>query len=664
MKEACNENKKEESFGFFLKECRMKNAITLEQLSQGLCSASGLARIEAGTRTAGKALQDRLLCRLGISPDIYEHFLFEESYRQWKKRQQLLCAVTRRSAEEADRLLQEYRKEYEYGAKTNVDRRLEQQFCLSMEAQILRNKTDYSGARKDGAEQERLGDLFRKTLVLTVDLGLFRHTIMQNQQKENDQEAPRGIDVLLYSVQEMDLLLEWIHYDRPQDWKRCYEVILYLAEDSRFDAVSRAKVYPKAVYYLYSDTLEGAALGVDEELDAITLCENAVQCLREAGRMYYLWELLGLMEGFAGDVVAAQHKAGRAWQARELKDQIRKWQEWVAALRAVYGEFSVPLETRNSGWLYEEKEVYCLNETIRIRRKMLGLSRKQLGKNGSLCSEKTLKRLEEDGKKVQNEIIRGLMKGMGLSVELCRTELVTGEPEVSALMSKLRDCIRNRNTRETDRLIGQLREQVSLNIPSNRQALMRMQALNEMHKGSITEGQCIGCLKEALACTLPYEEAMKPGAKYLTNEEMNCIQNMVVWKKGMDEEKKEQIALLEGLYEACEKDGLIFCFINMYEIVMGTVASEWGNIGEYGRSDKISQNIIKECLYQRRTFGIHTEIYNIMWNDEQRQKKGIPSQTHRNPEMDLKHCIVFSKLGMEKHEEEFYAEKLRVWTEC
>lgn len=330
----------------------------------------------------------------------------------------------------------------------------------------------------------------------------------------------------------------------------------------------------------------------------------------------------------------------------------------------MYGEFSVPLETRNSGWLYEEKEVYCLNETIRIRRKMLGLSRKQLGKNGSLCSEKTLKRLEEDGKKVQNEIIRGLMKGMGLSVELCRTELVTGEPEVSALMSKLRDCIRNRNTRETDRLIGQLREQVSLNIPSNRQALMRMQALNEMHKGSITEGQCIGCLKEALACTLPYEEAMKPGAKYLTNEEMNCIQNMVVWKKGMDEEKKEQIALLEGLYEACEKDGLIFCFINMYEIVMGTVASEWGNIGEYGRSDKISQNIIKECLYQRRTFGIHTEIYNIMWNDEQRQKKGIPSQTHRNPEMDLKHCIVFSKLGMEKHEEEFYAEKLRVWTEC
>ena len=33
----------------FLKEYRLKHGITLEQLSDGLCSASGLARIEAGS---------------------------------------------------------------------------------------------------------------------------------------------------------------------------------------------------------------------------------------------------------------------------------------------------------------------------------------------------------------------------------------------------------------------------------------------------------------------------------------------------------------------------------------------------------------------------------------------------------------------------------------
>ena len=42
-----------ESFGSFLKEHRLKYGVTLEQLSDGLCSASGLARIEAGARTVG-----------------------------------------------------------------------------------------------------------------------------------------------------------------------------------------------------------------------------------------------------------------------------------------------------------------------------------------------------------------------------------------------------------------------------------------------------------------------------------------------------------------------------------------------------------------------------------------------------------------------------------
>ena len=41
-----------ESFGSFLKEHRLKYDVTLEQLSDGLCSASWLARVEAGTRTA------------------------------------------------------------------------------------------------------------------------------------------------------------------------------------------------------------------------------------------------------------------------------------------------------------------------------------------------------------------------------------------------------------------------------------------------------------------------------------------------------------------------------------------------------------------------------------------------------------------------------------
>lgn len=290
---------------------------------------------------------------------------------------------------------------------------------------------------------------------------------------------------------------------------------------------------------------------------------------------------------------------------------------------------------------------------------MLGLSRKELCEGGILCSEKTLRRLEEEGRKVQKEILKELMKRLNLSAEYCQTELVTSDPEVLELMSKLRDCIRNRDTGQADRLLEELRERISMEIPSNRQEWMSCHALNEVYKGAITMEQCLEMLREALVCTLPYEVAVKPGEKYLTNKEINCIQNMVSRNRKMDEEKKMQIALLEEQYSTCEKDKNIFCFINMYEIVMGCVASELGNMGEYDRSDEIGRKIITECLYQRRTFGVHREIYNLIWNDGQRQKEGIPVRRRYHPEEDLNHCIVFSKLGMEKRPEDFYYKKLR-----
>ena len=93
---------------------------------------------------------------------------------------------------------------------------------------------------------------------------------------------------------------------------------------------------------------------------------------------------------------------------------------------------------------------------------------------------------------------------------------------------------------------------------------------------------------------------------------------------------------------------------------MGGVASELGNMEEYDRSDEISRTIITECLYQRRAVGIHGEIYNRMWNNEQRQKRGIPVQRQCNPEEELKRCIVFSVLSMDGHDKEFYRKKLRI----
>ncbi|MCI9142869.1 MAG: helix-turn-helix transcriptional regulator [Lachnospiraceae bacterium] len=637
--------REDERFGYFLKEHRIKYTITLEQLSEGLCSASELARIETGTRVAGKALQDRLLQRLGISPDVYECLLFQEDYIPWKKRQQLLYLTAQGSKEEAYRLLEEYREQYEVKAEKDVDRRLERQFCLSMEAQLLQSEdvTEVSdGMRQQKKrQQEKAGDLFREALELTVN------------------SPSEGISGRICSVQELNLLLEWIHHESPQNWEEYYREILYQIADSRFDAVSRAKIYPKAVYYLCRDGLAMGNWGLEEKAEGLTLCEEAMDRLREAGRMYYLWEILGLSAVLAREIAAGQRAAGAPRKAEEAEKKIQRWREQAEALEAVHGEFGVPVETRDFCWLYVEKEVYCINDVIRIRREMLGITRKQLCDDGILCSEKTLRRLENGRKKIQKGILRELLGRLRLSAESCRTELVTSDPEAVKLMRKAWDQVDNWESEEADLLLGQLKERISLEVPSNRQAWLRCQAVNEVHKGTITGEQCIEKIREALECTLPWEAAMKLGEKYLTNEEISCILGMVSWKKEMDEEKKRQLVVLEEQYGACEREKLIFCFINMYEIVMGGVASELGNMGEYDHSDVISRNIIRECLYQRRTFGVHGGIYGMMWNNAQRQKEGIPIRQQQNPEKDLRHCIIFSELGMEKHDMEFYRRKLQ-----
>ena len=220
--EQAYEDRKEE-FGAFLK--RKRNAIHVSQsvLAQGLCSFGELARIERGERITGKALKDRLLYRLGISPGCYENFLFGADYERWQEQQELLYAVSREKVERAGELLEKYREKYESQSEESPEKRLEQQFILSLEVQLMRIKGPAEGQEPEEWEKE-LAERFRMALEKTVSVS----------------EGLRGKK---YSVQEWNLILEYLHYGRPAGWEERYQEILEEAGDPRFDPVSQAKIY-------------------------------------------------------------------------------------------------------------------------------------------------------------------------------------------------------------------------------------------------------------------------------------------------------------------------------------------------------------------------------------------------------------------------------------
>ena len=96
----------------------------------------------------------------------------------------------------------------------------------------------------------------------------------------------------------------------------------------------------------------------------------------------------------------------------------------------------------------------------------------------------------------------------------------------------------------------------------------------------------------------------------------------------------------------------------MYSLIMASVSSQLGNKGEYERSDEISHAIIRESIKGHVAPYIHLELYNLLWNYEQKEKKRIPVIEMRNAQRDLQYCILLSRFCKLKFREMNYKNKL------
>ncbi|MGN0432719.1 MAG: hypothetical protein ACI4EQ_10235 [Lachnospiraceae bacterium] len=596
-----------ERFGTYIAKLRRKRNVSMEQLSEGLCSLSMLGRFEKGERLPEKQLRDRLLTRLGEAPSVYENYLDTDEYAQWKLRQQILESIVSWKREKTEELLDTYKEQ------CDRENPLEKQFILTMEAQWR---------RREGASQTELATMFGEAVKQTVP-GV----------------DDKSIIGMCLSMQEIDLILDYEHY-RVSDTKQArYEEVMKYIMESDFDAVSRAKTYPKAVYYLCKE-LEKES-GRKPLVRMLKLCNQAVEVLRDACYMCYLWELLQIKKEVLYKL------SGEHTQETE---------ELLEALETLYEEFDVPIAMSDSCYLYVEKEVYCIGDVIRIRRQMLGLSREQLCEG--ICSLKTVGRIERNQLKTQRQIVRELFERLHMSREYQRMEVVSEDPMVQELFGELRWRINEREYDKVHDILEKLKKMVPMELPSNRQALERLIAANEWQNGKLSREAYIQRLKEVLEYTLPYEVAIAPGKKYMTNEEIACIHNMVSVMNWNNPELEKCIATLEEIYRQTEEESCVGVHISMYATVMTVVDSQLGNKGDYERSDTISKLIIKECLKARIITYIAKELYNLLWNYEQKVKEHIPHWEKRNVLRDLGYCILLCHFTRQKFWERNYKDKL------
>ncbi len=653
----------ENLLGEYLKVLRKESEVSAKELSSGLCSAKQLYAAEGEKRTLEKLTMDVILERLGIGAEDYEHFLDAPDYARWEDRQHILHAITFEEFESAGERLNEYYAAYcseipaDAGSAT-VEEKLELQFYLCMRT-LLKSCT--------GCGREELRKGYLQALELTVP----------------DLEQ-RPLAGRMLSLKELNLILEAERHRADEGRTERYEEIVSYIETSRFDKIGRAKIYPKAVYFLCRKAVSGkaaphkaerqnAALDhrtVEKDIDSrqnadgnfteaclLQYCRKAYESLRNGGRMCFLWEILSMREFLLESLIGQWSDDGNVQKGGRLRPMLEENRKFRLILERLYQEFGVRRETFEFCYLYVMKETYCVNDMIRIRRRMLGVKAETLCRG--ICTVRTLRNIENKKTTPQRAVADELLKRLGLPKNQIKTEIVTDDPRARELESRLRNEINDSEYDKADRLLKELKARISAEIPCNRQLLEKQGTVIDMHQGRITKEEYKTRARKALEITLPFKAFLREGAKYLTNLEQACIMNVM---GGMDEESEEfRICMrrFEEMYQPLIQAGMQETVANMYELVMGTVGSQLGDWGEYDRSDEIDETIIKGCLRFRRVGNLHDSLYGRWWNHNEREKKGIPTKNMLNPVEELERCIRFAEFSHENDDIRFYERKLQ-----
>lgn len=616
----------EVTFHTFLKAMRKGKKVTLDRLSRGICSASMLARIEAGERLPEKIVRDRFLERLGLTNDGYEDYLQPDEYALWKSWKALLQAVENKDYKEADSLIAQY--EQDNSRHSNV---IERQFYLAMKGQL---------AQYRNMPEAELCALYERALRLTVP------EIAYDRWRKQ-----------LFSLQEWNLLLEYIHFggdigrieweENPYVYqKAAYELLLEEFQKVVKDVYGRVKIFPKAVYYYGMVQMKQPKEDWECE-KLLRLCRQAIAMLRSTGRMYYLYELLAIKEKLLTVSVQGALFEKEMAETRELKK----------VLSDLYQKYHVSERTENCCYLYWQTDNDNIGDVIRKRRRLLGLTQKQLCEG--ICEPRTLQRLEKNKTRAQMAVVRQLLERLGLPFEYQRMEVISDNYEAIVLYREMNRAANAHEEDKVEKLLQRLVPLISMQNICNRQEIKRSEAINQLAQGKITRGEYVEQIEEALEYTVASADMKNLQEGYLTCAEIGCIYNIAT--RVEVQEAWRYFKPLWEIYNRYEEENDVEAHISMYLLVMKGIASHLGNVGRYWEANRISDRAIKESLKSGRIYMLHNYVYDKCWNDMECQKQGIATETACSGQAELQACILLSRFCWEKTYEAHYCRKMKEW---
>lgn len=577
-------------FFHFLQELVKQQDTKLTDLCEGLCSLSTMDRIEEGLRAPREILQEALLSRLGICTSDYEVYLRPQEYECWLERQEMRTALEEGEYEKLEKQLEAYRKKY-----NSKGDQLEQQFYWSLKAQMMRNT---------GATKETLGSVFEMALRLTVP-----------------SYGTRPLNKLCLSLQELNLILEYIYYGTLADRLEKADELIDYVMSKKMDTKCKARIYPKLAVYLCPLKLE-ACEGEMKEVqcgvywDMLELMQSAVAALRGGSYIYYLWELLEVQK----DVLAKCRDRFEAQLEDAQKEQLEIWQEenaiWRSMLEGVERITGYAKETQNDAPVLSGCIVSNLGEVVRRRRKMLGMRIRDLCEG--ICDLKTVSRLETGKSGSMREITYQLLERMGLPPSYSWNDMLMSSPIALEDVRQLRRASSRYQEEQMEQLIEKLEQEVPSELPWNRQYLEWYRQLLRRYRRELDKETYREELWRLFEYTLP-RKALKAKEWYLPEREWK----MLFWVS-VHEDQKTLMNWASHAYKELERfeaRKMVSTAIAMYRWLIYEIIHIAGEREDAEMVDMLCQKCIRALMLSQYCYGIDGLLYFQLWAQKRLESK-------------------------------------------
>lgn len=551
--------------GELLKRFRMERQLDVKEVCIGLCSVSAIGYFERGQHVPDILLFERLLERMGVSPEEVSMMVSggEYEYLMWKE--EVFESIEKKHWNTIKELIAS-----DICKKISCNEKIERQFYYYAKGILEVANEDYANAVR----------FFEKAAKQTIPQ---LYEILQ-------------MNVLLSSLEVHILMLHLYCGIRSNVLKVAEgQQIFYGFEDylynSKADIHERAKCYPKLIcmgMHLFSDSFR--------EREQMQFCQKAIDMLRGNKSFDDITELLRLYIPML-----------KKRENRECSFYEKQYEVFCDLLQSEGADTEFRLECFNRSM----PKLYLVSEYFKMKRTEKNMTQEQVSEE--ICAPETYSRIESGVRFPKVKKHEALTERLEIGWCYYRGEL--DALELSAYELRRQHRIAEIEGRRYDALdlLDDLEAIIDMNNVTNYQYVTLCRCVSECRLRKIETGEACKALEELLYLTHKKEEDVLH-LTYYSQTELEIIGHCAQFLREQGK-YEEGIALCENVIKQMENSRVDFeQQWNGFSFVFRVLSGLYFSVGRYEESMQVA-NYVKKIYVKRKEGANLSEILDEIADD-------------------------------------------------